>query len=133
MSEIHQNEVIKDITNDLKHIRKNAIKQETKTAIDYISKRIKRDTTNKTWKEFELTFKQVHKSFYKNLYEKYPNLTSRDKRLCALLILNLSSKEIAQITGETFKNVENARTRLRKKLDITNTKVNLTNFLNQFI
>ena len=77
--------------------------------------KIKQNTEKHVWEEFELHFEQVHESFYVSLNQKHPELTSRDRRLCALLKLNLNSKEIAQITGQSFKSIENARTRLRKK------------------
>ena len=41
-----------------------------------------------------------------------------DLRFCALLRLNLSTKDIAQMTNLTIRGVEAARYRLRKKLDI---------------
>ncbi len=132
MIEMHRTEIIEDILNDLKEIKLKAAKKETQNAIDYIVKRLKRDTSSNVWEEFELRFEQVHESFYNNLTEKHPDLTSRDKRLCALLKLNLTSKEIAQITGQSSKSVENARTRLRKKLDITNSHTDLSAYLSSF-
>ncbi|OAD90917.1 hypothetical protein A7A78_13275 [Aequorivita soesokkakensis] len=132
MIEMHRTEIIEDILNDLKEIKLKAAKKETQNAIDYIVKRLKRDTSSNVWEEFELRFEQVHESFYNNLTEKHPDLTSRDKRLCALLKLNLTSKEISQITGQSSKSVENARTRLRKKLDITNSNTDLSAYLSSF-
>ncbi|SRX74699.1 tetratricopeptide repeat protein [Aequorivita antarctica] len=132
MVEMHRTEIIEDILNDLKEIKLKAAKKETQNAIDYIAKRLKRDTSTNIWEEFELRFEQVHESFYENLTEKHPDLTSRDKRLCALLKLNLTSKEIAQIAGLSSKSVENARTRLRKKLDITNLHTDLSAYLSNF-
>ncbi len=132
MVEMHRTEIIEDILNDLKEIKLKAVKKETQTAIDYIVKRLKRDTSANIWEEFELRFEQVHESFYTNLLEKHPDLSPRDKRLAALLKLNLTSKEIAQITGQSSKSVENARTRLRKKLDITNLQTDLSAYLSNF-
>ncbi|WP_026452500.1 tetratricopeptide repeat protein [Aequorivita capsosiphonis] len=132
MIEMHRTEIIEEILNDLKEIKLKAAKKETQNAIDYIAKRLKRDTSSNVWEEFELRFEQVHESFYKNLTTKHPDLTSRDKRLCALLKLNLTSKEISQITGQSSKSVENARTRLRKKLDITNSHTDLSAYLSSF-
>ncbi len=132
MVEMHRTEIIEDILNDLKEIKLKAVKKETQNAIAYIAKRLKRDTSSNIWEEFELRFEQVHESFYKNITEKHPDLTFRDKRLCALLKLNLTSKEIAQITGQSSKSVENARTRLRKKLDITNSNTDLSAYLSNF-
>ena len=132
MVEIHHTEIIEEILQDLKEVKRKAAKKETQKAIDYIAKRLKRDTSSNIWEEFEMRFEQVHESFYKNLSNKHPDLTSRDKRLCALLKLNLTSKEIAQITGQSSKSVENARTRLRKKLDITHSATDLSVYLSSF-
>ncbi|WP_432412758.1 tetratricopeptide repeat protein [Rasiella sp. SM2506] len=132
MVEIHRTEIIEDILTDLKSVRLTASKKETQNAIDYVVKRLKRDTNANLWEEFEIRFEQVHESFYKNLIEKHPDLTPKDKRLCALLKLNLTSKEIAQITGQTAKSVENARTRLRKKLNITHADTDLSAYLFSF-
>lgn len=132
MIEIHRTEIIEEILQELKEVKRKAVKKETQSAIDYIAKRLKRDTTNNIWDEFEIRFEQVHESFYKNLTEKHPDLTSRDKRLCALLKLNLTSKEIAQITAQSSKSVENARTRLRKKLEITHSNTDLSTYLSHF-
>lgn len=130
MTEIHRTEITQAILEDLKEIKLKAVKKETQNAIDYISQRLEKDTTTNIWKEFELSFEQVHETFYKNLNLRHPDLTSSDRRLCALLKLNLTSKEISQITGQSFKSVENARTRLRKKLGLTNTKTDFVVYLN---
>ena len=132
MTEIHRTEIIDEILLELKNVKRKAVKKETQQAIDYIVKRLEKDTNSDIWKEFEVRFEQVHESFYKNLIIKHSDLTSKDKRLCALLKLDLTSKEIAQITGQSFKSVENARTRLRKKLEITNLKTDLSTYLSSF-
>lgn len=132
MVEMHRTEIIEDILGDLKKVKLKAAKKETQDAIDYIAKRLKRDTVTNIWEEFEMRFEQVHESLYKNLLAKHPDLTTREKRLAALLKLNLTSKEIAQITGQTSKSVENARTRLRKKLEITNSQTDLSAYLTNF-
>lgn len=132
MVEIHHTEIIDEIVHDLKEVKRKVTKRETQNTIDYIAKRLKRDTNNNIWEEFEMRFEQVHESFYKNLSKKHPDLTSKDKRLSALLKLNLTSKEIAQITGQSSKSIENARTRLRKKLDITHSNIDLSAYLSSF-
>ncbi|MBQ9073757.1 MAG: hypothetical protein IJY30_04795, partial [Muribaculaceae bacterium] len=59
---------------------------------------------------------------------KYPALTSKEKRLCAFLCLDLSTKEIAAITFREVRSVESSRNRLRKKLDIPQ-EANLSEFI----
>lgn len=70
------------------------------------------------WQEFRLYFEQVHPSFYDSLDEISPGITQRQKRLCALLYIGLSTKEIASITFREVRSVESARNRLRRKLGI---------------
>jgi DNA-binding CsgD family transcriptional regulator len=74
----------------------------------------------------------VHKSFFDKLTVDYPSLTPKERRLCALLYLDLTTKEICQITGQSLIAIENARTRLRKKFDLTNEKINLSTYLTTF-
>ena len=89
-------------------------------------------STEKDREEFNANIESLNDSFFLKLDEKFPKLTKTDKRLCALLRLNLSSKEIASIQNISPNSVDVNRYRLRKKLDITTDK-DLSNFLNVFI
>lgn len=76
-------------------------------------------TQNKNiWKEFDHYFRQVNPEFFTNLTSTHTDLTSRDLRYCALLSLQLSSKEMALITGMTLQSIHVLRSRLRQKLNI---------------
>ena len=81
-----------------------------------------------SWKLFQQNFDLIHHKFFRILRERYPQLTSTDLRFCALLRLNLSTKDIAQMTNLTVRGVETARYRLRKRIDIPD-GVNLVDFL----
>jgi DNA-binding CsgD family transcriptional regulator len=89
---------------------------------------MKSNVDNTSWDEFEIRFHQVHQDFYKKLSEKIPNLTPNEKRLCAFLRLNMTTKEIAGITFQSIKSIQVARTRMRKKMDIERDE-NLISFL----
>ena len=130
MAEIHRTDSINEILTDLKQIKLKTVNKEMQQAIDIVLKRLEKNLNTDIWKEFEISFEQVHKSFFDKLTVDYPSLTPKDRRLCALLYLDLTTKEISQITGQSFKSIENARTRLRKKFDLTNEKVNLSTYLN---
>ena len=71
------------------------------------------------WEKFARYFEEVHKDFNKNVKAKYPEVTSNELRLLALLKMNLSSKEIANILNISLEGIKKARYRLRKKLDIS--------------
>lgn len=80
------------------------------------------------WKEFEARFENVFESFYDGLNSRNFDLTPGEKKLCALLRLNLSSKDIAALTFQNSQSVDMARYRLRKKLNL-NPEENLVDFL----
>jgi len=71
------------------------------------------------WENFSRYFEEVHKNFNKSVKSKYPQVTSNELRLLALLKMNLSSKEIANILNISHEGIKKARYRLRKKLDLT--------------
>lgn len=100
--------------------------------ISEIINELKVNSKPNTWDDFEYHFLQIHESFYKNLEQKHPNLTNYDKRLAAMLKLRLSTKEISNLMNVTPKTIENSRTRLRKKLNLTNTKEDLSKYLDEF-
>lgn len=83
------------------------------------------------WIVFQKNFDLIHENFFRKLTKTYPALTSTDLRLCALLRLNYSSKDIAKILNLTLRGVETARYRLRKKLGLSEDE-NLTSFLINF-
>jgi len=70
------------------------------------------------WKAFQSYFDQVHHGFFETLTTQHPNLSSSDLRLCALIKLNLNTKEAATILGISPESVKMARYRLRKKLEL---------------
>ena len=85
-----------------------------------IKKAIKINAINKhEWEIFETNLNQIHNEFISSLAKKYPNLTSKDIKLCVYLKMNLSSKEIAPLMNITFRGVELHRYRLRKKLGLS--------------
>lgn len=67
---------------------------------------------------FEHQFEQAHAPFFKNLYAAHPDLSPSEARMCAYLIMNLSSKEIASISNKTIRSVESTRYRLYKKFNL---------------
>jgi DNA-binding CsgD family transcriptional regulator len=81
------------------------------------------------WKEFEMRFTQVHQDFYERLHERFPDLTPNERKLCAFLRLNMSTKDIASITRQSVHSINVARTRMRKKLGLANSEENLIAFL----
>ena len=84
-----------------------------------ITKSIKVNAINKKeWESFEKNILQSHEEFVHQLSKKFPQLTSKDIKLCIYLKMNLSSKEIAPLMNISYRGVELQRYRLRKKLGL---------------
>jgi tetratricopeptide (TPR) repeat protein len=127
---IKNNEFIADIKEELKQLllELNPKDRHYREHIRQLINKLNQQHSTDNWEEFSYYFEKVHPSFYRNLEEHYPDLTLKEKRLCAFLKLGLSSKEISAITFKEVRSVESARNRLRKKLEI-NPEDSLTEFL----
>ena len=124
-----------DFLNELKKdIQKNTLsgkiqKRQGEILIDKISQNLSEEDE---WAVFQENFDLIHKNFFRNLKTAYPDLTPVDLRMCALLRLNYTSKEIAKIQNLSIRGVEAARYRLRKKIDIQENE-DLVSFMINFV
>uniref|UniRef100_UPI00404B3FF1 histidine kinase n=2 Tax=Flavobacterium sp. TaxID=239 RepID=UPI00404B3FF1 len=94
-----------------------------------IKKSIKTNSINKNeWQIFEKNLMKSHEDFVQKLTQKFPQLSSKDIKLCIYLRMNLASKEMAPLMNISYRGVELHRYRLRKKMNL-DTEVNLSNFM----
>jgi len=125
---VKKNELINYISEKLLKAKPN-FTVANKKSIQEVILNLQSNVDENVWLTFEERFKEVHKDFYKNLNEQFPNLSENDKKLCAFIKLDMNTKEIAAITHQNPSSIEVARTRLRKKLNISNTDISLNSFL----
>lgn len=117
------------LVNKLNGIKLNVsvkLKSQIQELINEINLKIDKDL----WNEFEVRFTNIHSDFYCKLLAQNPSLTQGEKRLCSLLYLNFSPKEISLITKQSYRGILVAKYRLKNKLQLSNSD-ELTNFLNQ--
>jgi DNA-binding CsgD family transcriptional regulator len=125
-----RNQAIEGIRDTLREKRrKGSISQHDMAAM--LSQLGESADSDNFWEVYQNNFNLIHKNFFKKLKEQYPILTPTDLRFCALLRLNMSTKDIAQFTGLSVRGVEGARYRLRKKLNLPE-NTNLVDFLIAF-
>jgi DNA-binding CsgD family transcriptional regulator len=129
---INKNEFISHVKQNLTSlVRKNPkdpLINDLKKIMSSIERNISEDND---WKHFEMHFDQVHGDFSKRLKEKYPNLSPQDRRLCAYLRMNMTTKEIANLLNITVRGTEISRYRLRRKLGLSR-ETNLAEFILNF-
>ncbi|MDR7208227.1 triple tyrosine motif-containing protein [Flavobacterium piscis] len=126
---VKKNKTLNSIISKLKEIDTNILDDSTKSEFNKLHKSIVKEVnTDKSWKNLEKHIKNVHFDFLKRLKEKYPTISPRELDLSTYLLMNMSTKEIAEIMNISNGGVELARYRLRKKLGL-NKKENLIGFL----
>ncbi len=70
------------------------------------------------WDRFEQEFQLMHHDFLKNLSQRYPKLTPTELKVCSMLKMNLSNKEIANLLSVSIRSVESHRYSIRRKMDL---------------
>nr|WP_299167942.1 tetratricopeptide repeat protein [uncultured Allomuricauda sp.] len=112
-----KNEVLESLKQKAQELKEN---EESQKGYQQLIRTINFDLQDdNNWENFARYFEEVHKDFNSNVKSKFPDVTSNELRLMALLKMNLSSKEIANILNISPEGIKKARYRLRKKLDIT--------------
>ncbi len=82
----------------------------------------------KTWEVFEREFREAHPEFMTYLSRRFPTLSPTELKICAMLKLGHSSKEIAQLLFISASTVLEHRSNIRRKLNLSE-KENLTAFI----
>lgn len=119
---------LNDLKESLKYFLLKLRTKKDREDLEFIIQNLSHANKNNL-REFEKIFKSIYPTFFENLSKQFPQLSPKEHQLCAMLKLDLSSKQIADIVYISERSVETNRYRIRKKLGI-NTSVNLKTFLN---
>jgi tetratricopeptide (TPR) repeat protein len=125
---IQKNEVlekIKEAVEEIRHADETQMRTRLNGLVNTVNYSLHLD---KDWENFRLHFEQVHQSFFDRLRELFPDLSANDMKLCALIRLNLDTKETAAVLDISPESAKVARHRLRKKLNLASEQ-NLAAFL----
>ena len=76
------------------------------------------------------TFKKDLFIFYTLFLKKHPDISPNEKIISGLIKLDLNTTEISIILNKSKNTLATARTRLRKKIKLTNTKISLQQYIN---
>lgn len=90
------------------------------------------NTIDKSKENFQENLDVINTAFFVAIKEKHPDLTKKEKELCALIRLKLSNKEIATIKNTTLNSVKVAKYRLKTKLSLSDHGAELIDYLSGF-
>ncbi len=112
-------EAFQELNNDLRQLKELVKSSESKNKIIQIFKKLNQNKIGDKYLEiFDVNFERVHTEFFKELKRINPSYSKRELRLCALIKMNLTNKEISHILNISTRGVETARYRIRKKLNL---------------
>jgi hypothetical protein len=127
---MQKNTMLQEIQNSLKELAKKA-PVDDKPTYKQLTLQIKQSLlSDKEWDVFKLYFEDVNRGFYATLDNINPELTTYDHRLCALIKLNMTSKEMASVLNIAPSSIKSARYRLKKKLGL-DVEADLEDFIRQ--
>lgn len=117
---LHINQKLEEILIEAKKIQPYLNSEGKKLLLDLI-RNFKIENENESWNDFKHKFDLLHANFYINLSEKYPSLTSTEKKICALLTIEMSTTEIASILSKSYNSMNVAISRIRQKTNCAET------------
>lgn len=130
---VQMNDILQKTLSVLDEVEKSSQDEERKRLLGQLRSDIRSFNGNiNGWKDFRVYFEQIHQDFYKKMLAAVPGLTPIEQRLCALLVSNLTQKEIAEITNRSVRTVETMIYRIRKKFQVPS-EVKMSSYLQRFL
>lgn len=131
---IHLESLNSEVINKLKRLALNQPSKATSDAIYEIANMLKIQVAGSASSELndlDNLIQSINEGYVKKLCERFPSLTSSELMLAIYIRMNLSTKQIADMKGVSANSVDVARSRLRKKMGLTGSNIDLTNYLNR--
>ncbi|MDV6169654.1 triple tyrosine motif-containing protein [Flavobacterium sp. DG1-102-2] len=116
---IKKKDIFNELTTDLKELKDYVKNDDSRKKLLQIFQKLNTHKIGEEYLEvFDVNFEKVHHNFFEELKKLNPTLTKRELRLCAFVKMNLTNKEISPLLNISLRGVENARYRIRKKLEV---------------
>lgn len=115
----YQDEVlVTNIIKKLKDINSKFSVKDLDSEIYSLIRELEVSKDKSDWNEIEAFITESDAYFYENLLSDFPDLTVGERRLCTFLHMNMTTKEISNVTRKSINSITTARSRLRTKLNI---------------
>jgi len=131
-----KNTALREMINQI-DIEKTSLKNHVKTNInELVLPILAKLKTKKTYSRhidlLQSHLKEITSSFGSEISDKIISLTPKEIEICSMLKGGLASKEIAALLNVSIQTVVKHRKNIRRKLKISNKKINLTSYLHSF-
>lgn len=132
LQKYHTDRLVEDTVGKLGRLSSHTSDASVRTALKSICNDLMATRDGDQWKEISNYIPDSESEFISRLVKDFPELTTNERRLCVLLNKNLSTKEISEITRQSIKSINVARTRLRGKLGITGSDALIQDILSRY-
>jgi len=130
--QLHDNKKeLEKLEQDLDRIKSEKFSQLTKKNKSITETVLKISQSKQDWETFMEYFKENYHGYIERLQARFPDLNANELRLCALLKINLTTKEIAALLNITPASLRTSKYRLRKKLNLQEVS-HISDFLIKF-
>jgi len=126
-----KNKLLLDVLKKFRSIAPN-LRKENNLKLMQLANTLRMQLSLDFIEELELRFNQIQRGFFINLNADFPSLTLSERRLCAYIRIDMSSREIAELTHQSVNSVKTAKSRLKKKIGIAGTDTDLYELLSQY-
>lgn len=132
MQQFQMDMLVKEVVGRLNKLEKQLPAGETQRQISQICSELDGYKGDKDWKEISQFIPEFNSAFFRNLLKDFPDLSVNERRLCAMLDMNMTTKEISEITKQTPHSINIARCRLRNKFNLTGRQESIQEFLSRY-
>ncbi len=120
--------LLKNVYSSLEKMYIKEQKEELKPILNKLRK-AKDNKMQETQSLFEIHFNDLNNKFFTTLRQKHKDLSHEDLKICGLMKMELSCKEMASILNISIRGMETKRYRIRKKLAIGE-RIDIAKYLN---
>ena len=131
MQQYNMSCIAKEISGKLYAINKDISDSALRSKILTMCSELEGQDSDTRWNELNKYVPELNSDMLKKLLKHYPNLTVNERRLCAFLNMNLTTKEISAITRQSVQSINTARTRLRRKLGLKGGGISIQEFISR--
>lgn len=132
MQEFRTSKVTQNAIDRLSTMERDTEAVDLRMRVRQIADELRQSQDAEQLEEINQYIPEFNSAFFQRLIREHPELSTNERRLCALLNLNLSTKDISEITRQSPHSIKIARYRLRNKLGLTGSKTSLQEYLSRF-
>ena len=111
--------IVNEAVEDLQKIETHVTTDREKKAIRKLHLQLNESFSDNSKAQIYNFIDDNYSDFIERLSQKYPDLLVSEKRICAMLLIDFSTKEIANVLNLSERSINNIRSKIRKKLGIS--------------